>query len=81
MSLMRPDSKAAEHYDETMASSGSSDILLNFLNTEEYNLIPDDVRAKITSHFVERFEEFLTSKALFESSRTNYGKSSHPAPL
>ncbi|KAK3915190.1 Nucleoprotein TPR [Frankliniella fusca] len=55
-----------------MASGGSSEVLMNFLNAEEYNLIPEDVRAKINTHFEEKFEEFLTSKALFESSRTNH---------
>lgn len=57
-----------------MASGGPAEVLLNVLNPEEYSLIPEDVRAKITSHFEERFEEFLTSKALFESSRTKHGK-------
>ena len=54
-------------------ASGSPEVLLNVLNTEEFNSIPEDVRVKLSSHFEEKFEEYITSKALFESSRTNYG--------
>lgn len=43
------------------------------LSKEELDKIPPDILQKLESHFVEKFEEFLTSKALCETAKRSIG--------
>jgi len=56
-----------------MATSGGSPFD-NLLSQEEIELIPENIYTKIKAYVEENFEEYLTSKALFESSKVKHGK-------
>lgn len=49
-------------------------VLQEILNDEELAQIPCELVKKIQSHFNEKCDEFITAKAVFESSRKNLGK-------
>lgn len=48
--------------------------LKNILDAEEYGAIPETIASKIDAKVQESFDEFLTKKALFETSRLQHGK-------
>lgn len=54
--------------------SGTSKILSKVLNRRELDKIPSESATKIEKYFDERFEDFLTSQALHESSQRDHGK-------
>lgn len=54
-------------------SEESQTFLTNLLSTEEIEKIPPDIAKKIDEHCGQRFEEYLTHKALSEGARTNIG--------
>lgn len=51
----------------------ASKILLQSLTEEEYNSLPELIRNKILRCFNENFDDFLTSKAVFESTKASNG--------
>lgn len=55
-------------------SSETSKILSKVLGRRELDRIPGDIQKKIERFFDERFEEFLTSQALHESSQRSIGE-------
>lgn len=57
----------------TMDDSASR-ILLQSLTEDEYNSLPEPIRNKILVCLNENFENFLTSKAVFESTRLSNGR-------
>ncbi|XP_012270418.1 nucleoprotein TPR isoform X2 [Orussus abietinus] len=46
-------------------------ILQDILSAEEISQIPDGIAKKLKSYFNDKFEEFITAKAVFETSRQN----------
>ncbi|XP_037913909.1 nucleoprotein TPR isoform X2 [Hermetia illucens] len=48
-----------------------SGVLVKFLTKEELQKIPGNVKKKVEKYFEERFEEFLTAKALGEASKNS----------
>lgn len=57
-----------------MTDSGGK-VLLQSLTQEEYDSLPGPVRFKIESCVNEHVENFITSKALFETTRASNGMS------
>lgn len=55
--------------------SGTSKILSKVLSRRELDKISNESATKIEKYFDERFEDFLTSQALHESSQRENGKS------
>jgi len=49
-------------------------VLLEIANDEELTQIPRELVRKINVHFNNRFEEFITAKAVFETNRKCLGK-------
>lgn len=49
-------------------------ILSKILGKRELEKIPPDIAIKIEKHFDQRFEEFLTTKALHSAAQRNIGK-------
>lgn len=52
----------------------SGKILRKILTAEEFNNVSPDITKKLETFFVERFEEYITSKALCETAKTNIGE-------
>lgn len=50
-------------------------ILSKVLSEDELTKIPAKILKKLELHFEERFEEFITSKALCETAKSTIGKS------
>lgn len=49
-------------------------VLREIVNDEELAQIPKELAKRILSHFHAKCDEFITAKAVFESSRKNLGK-------
>lgn len=47
------------------------------VSEEEWNAIPSEIAKKIQAFTEEKFEEFITSKALSETAKFNAGKWKH----
>lgn len=58
--------------------TGTNKILSKVLSRRELDKIPNESATKIEKYFDERFEEFLTSQALLESSQREHGKRIFP---
>lgn len=54
--------------------SGTNKVLSKVLSRRELDKIPNESVTKIEKYFDERFEDFLTSQALHESSQREHGK-------
>lgn len=54
--------------------AGGENHLKNVLSDAELNNIPDPVANKINGYIEQKFEEYLTSKALHETSKSQIGK-------
>lgn len=54
--------------------SGASKILSKVLGRRELDKIPNESIKKIEKYFEERFEDYITSQALYESSQRGIGK-------
>lgn len=52
----------------------ASRILLQSLTEDEYHSLPEPIRNKILACFNENFENFLTFKAVVESTRVSNGR-------
>lgn len=48
--------------------------LNEILTTDELSQIPNSSLKKLQSYFNDKFEEYLTAKAIFETSRQNLGE-------
>lgn len=48
--------------------------LKKILTDEEYALVPETIAEKIENCIQQSFDEFLTKKALYETSKTQYGE-------
>lgn len=49
------------------------DIISKILTEAELTQIPEGIATKLRTHFNEHFEEFLTSKAVYQHGKQNYG--------
>lgn len=49
-------------------------VLREIASDEELAQIPQELAKKIHSHFNQKFDEFITAKAVFETGRKNLGK-------
>lgn len=48
--------------------------LRKVLNDEELKQIPEGFVKKLNTYFNEKFEQYITAKAVFETNRKNFGK-------
>lgn len=60
--------------DAASAEAGANKHLENALSEEELSALPGPVAEKINAYIDQKFEEYLTSKALHETSKTQIGK-------
>lgn len=49
-------------------------VLREVLNEEELAQIPEGFIKKLNVYFNEKFEQYITAKAVFETNRKNFGK-------
>lgn len=56
-------------------------IFVSILTDEDWQAVPDEVGKKIEKFVSEKFEEFITSKALLETKHFNTGKPHYILPF
>lgn len=61
-----------------VAEENEPNILREIVSDEELAQIPRELTRKINAHFNEKFEEFITAKAVFETNRKCLGKPDAP---
>lgn len=49
-------------------------ILSKILGKRDLDKIPPDITKKVEKYFDQRFEEFITTKALYDNAQRNIGK-------
>lgn len=49
-------------------------VLGEVLTEEELTQVPDALAKKLNAYFNEKFEQYITAKAVFETNRKNFGK-------
>lgn len=60
--------------EEKVEAPEEPSFLKKLLNEEEYASLSETIVTKIETYVQESFDEFLTKKALFETSRLQHGK-------
>lgn len=48
-------------------------VLRDVLSEEELTQIPQGLATKLNTYFNEKFEQYITAKAVFETNRKNFG--------
>lgn len=59
---------------ETVEDGEQPNVLREIASDEELEQIPKELAKKIHAHFNAKFDEFITAKAVFETSRKTLGK-------
>lgn len=59
---------------ETVEDGEQPNVLREIASDEELEQIPKELARKIHAHFNAKFDEFITAKAVFETSRKTLGK-------
>ena len=56
------------------AEENEHNVLREILSEEELTQIPEGLAKKLNAYFNEKFEQYITAKAVFETNRKNFGK-------
>lgn len=64
--------------DMEVVEENELNVLREIVNDEELAQIPRELTRKLNVHFNEKFEEFITAKAVFETNRKCLGKLNAP---